>query len=258
MTTSEPPRRLALAAGLGALLGVDAGPVLALAAQTTAAAPKQAAAQPAAPKAEKRRRASRQGRAGHRRARQRRAGHRLRDPAARQVPRAQYQHRRAGARRTPSAWRRPRAPTSQLRAILEEMIQKNRASRASRSAPSSRSARSSSPCSLQKQAIDGARAALLPQFRKEAQEELIEERLKLQEAKRLGIEISDDEVKRIMKGLAERNKMTEEQFAPAPQGHRRRRLRPCASASGRSSPGARWCGGAFAALSPSPSATSTA
>ena len=57
-----------------------------------------------------------------------------------------------------------------------------------------------------------ARDAMLPKLRKEAQEELIEERLKLQEAKRQGIEITDDEVKRVIKGLAERNKMTEEQF----------------------------------------------
>ena len=62
-------------------------------------------------------------------------------------------------------------------------------------------------------ASGSARAALLPKFRKEAQEELIEERLKLQEAKRIGIEVTDDEVKRVMKGIAERNKMTEEQFA---------------------------------------------
>jgi peptidyl-prolyl cis-trans isomerase SurA len=57
-----------------------------------------------------------------------------------------------------------------------------------------------------------ARDAMLPKFRKEAQEELIEERLKLQEAKRQGVEISDEEVKRIIKDLAERNKMTVDQF----------------------------------------------
>jgi peptidyl-prolyl cis-trans isomerase SurA len=57
-----------------------------------------------------------------------------------------------------------------------------------------------------------ARAGMLPRLRKEAQEELIEERLKLQEAKRLGFEVSDDEVQRIMKNVAERNKMTPEQF----------------------------------------------
>jgi peptidyl-prolyl cis-trans isomerase SurA len=57
-----------------------------------------------------------------------------------------------------------------------------------------------------------ARDAVLPKLRKEAQEELIEERLKLQEAKRQGVEINDEEIKRVIKGLAERNKLTEEQF----------------------------------------------
>ncbi len=66
---------------------------------------------------------------------------------------------------------------------------------------------------LQKQALEGARAALVPRLKKDAQEELIDERLKLQEAKKLGIEISDDEVKAIVKGLADRNKMTYDQFA---------------------------------------------
>jgi len=63
-----------------------------------------------------------------------------------------------------------------------------------------------------------ARDAVLPKLKKEAQEELIEERLKLQEAKRQGIEISDEEVKRVIKGIAERNKMTEEQFVQSIKG----------------------------------------
>ena len=63
-----------------------------------------------------------------------------------------------------------------------------------------------------------ARDALLPKLRKEAQEELIEERLKLQEAKRQGIEITDAEVKGVIKGLAERNKLTEEQFVQSIKG----------------------------------------
>jgi peptidyl-prolyl cis-trans isomerase SurA len=58
-----------------------------------------------------------------------------------------------------------------------------------------------------------SRAAMLPKLKKEALEELIEERLKLQEAKRGGIEITDEEVRRMLKTLADRNKMTEEQFA---------------------------------------------
>ena len=58
-----------------------------------------------------------------------------------------------------------------------------------------------------------SRAAMLPKLKKEALEELIEERLKLQEAKRGGIEVTDEEVRRMLKTLADRNKMTEEQFA---------------------------------------------
>jgi len=58
-----------------------------------------------------------------------------------------------------------------------------------------------------------SRAAMMPKLRKEAQEELIDERLKLQEAKRGGIEITDEDVRHMMKTLADRNKMTEEQFA---------------------------------------------
>jgi peptidyl-prolyl cis-trans isomerase SurA len=58
-----------------------------------------------------------------------------------------------------------------------------------------------------------SRASALPKLRKEAREELIEERLRLQEAKKLGIEIPDDDVKTTLKGLAERNKMTYDQFA---------------------------------------------
>jgi peptidyl-prolyl cis-trans isomerase SurA len=58
-----------------------------------------------------------------------------------------------------------------------------------------------------------ARAGVMPRLRKEAKEDLIEERLKLQEAKKLGIEISDDDVKRILQAIAERNKMTYDQFS---------------------------------------------
>ena len=63
-----------------------------------------------------------------------------------------------------------------------------------------------------------SRAAMMPKLKKEAQEELIDERLKLQEAKRGGIEITDEDVRRMMKTLADRNKMTEEQFAQHVKG----------------------------------------
>jgi len=58
-----------------------------------------------------------------------------------------------------------------------------------------------------------SRAGRMPQLRKEAREELIEERVKVQEAKRLGVDVGEEEPKRIIKEIAARNKMTDEQFA---------------------------------------------
>lgn len=52
-----------------------------------------------------------------------------------------------------------------------------------------------------------------PSARKAAIDELIDERLKLQEAKKLAIVTSDDDVNRILAGMAERNKMTIDQFS---------------------------------------------
>jgi peptidyl-prolyl cis-trans isomerase SurA len=65
---------------------------------------------------------------------------------------------------------------------------------------------------LQKQALEHARAGLVPKFRKDAKEELIEERLKIQAARKLGIVVSDEDVKAILKDIAGRNKMSLEQF----------------------------------------------
>jgi peptidyl-prolyl cis-trans isomerase SurA len=67
--------------------------------------------------------------------------------------------------------------------------------------------------SVQKQAIDSARAAVMPKLKKDAREELIDDRLKLQAAKKHGLEVPDDEVKGMLKVLADRNKMTYDAFA---------------------------------------------
>ena len=67
--------------------------------------------------------------------------------------------------------------------------------------------------SLQKQALESARSSLLPKFKKDAREELIDDRLKLQAAKKLGIEVTDKDVKTLLTDIASRNKMTYEQFA---------------------------------------------
>ncbi len=67
--------------------------------------------------------------------------------------------------------------------------------------------------SMQKQAVESARASVLPGLRKQALEELIDERLKLQEAKRLSVVPTDEDADRIIKNIADRNKMTIPQFA---------------------------------------------
>lgn len=66
--------------------------------------------------------------------------------------------------------------------------------------------------SLQRQAVESARASVLPGLKKNALEELIEERLKLQEAKKLNVNVEDAQIDNVIKGIAERNKMTPAQF----------------------------------------------
>jgi peptidyl-prolyl cis-trans isomerase SurA len=67
--------------------------------------------------------------------------------------------------------------------------------------------------SLQKQAVDSARAAIMPKLKKDARDELIDDRLKMQAAKKHGIEVSDGDAKVLLKDLAGRNKMTYDAFA---------------------------------------------
>ena len=63
-----------------------------------------------------------------------------------------------------------------------------------------------------------ARVSALAGSKGKAREELIEEKLKLQEAKRLNAVADEAEVNRIIGGIAERNKMTLEQFGQHMKG----------------------------------------
>jgi peptidyl-prolyl cis-trans isomerase SurA len=101
----------------------------------------------------------------------------------------------------------------QLRALLEDVVAKNPGKTREQIGAIFEERKKQFALGLEKQAVENARSGMLPQFRKEAKEELIEERLKLQEAKKIGVEVTDDDVGRVIKGLAERNKMTPEQFA---------------------------------------------
>jgi peptidyl-prolyl cis-trans isomerase SurA len=70
---------------------------------------------------------------------------------------------------------------------------------------------------LQAQFVESLKGQVMAEFkptaRQHALEELIEERLKMQEATRLNVVAEKDDVDRIVNGMAERNKMTPAQFA---------------------------------------------
>ncbi|MGH9810504.1 MAG: SurA N-terminal domain-containing protein, partial [Terriglobia bacterium] len=99
-----------------------------------------------------------------------------------------------------------------LRAILDEVIAANRGKTREQILAIFEERKKQFGMSLQKRAIESARSTVLPALKKKAQEDLIEEHLKMQEAKKLGVEITDADVNRIIKGIADRNKMTEAQF----------------------------------------------
>jgi peptidyl-prolyl cis-trans isomerase SurA len=102
---------------------------------------------------------------------------------------------------------------TQFRAIQEEVVRANQGKSREQIIAIFQERQKQFAMNLQKQALDSARAGILPKLRNNAKEELIDERLKLQEAKKLGIEVSDADVKRFLQGLAESNKMTHDQFA---------------------------------------------
>lgn len=103
--------------------------------------------------------------------------------------------------------------TERLKAILNETIKANRGKSKDEILAIFEERKKQFALSLQQQAVASARASMLPGLRKGALEELIEERLKLQEAKRLNLLASDEEVNTIVASIAQRNKMTEKQFA---------------------------------------------
>ena len=100
-----------------------------------------------------------------------------------------------------------------LRQILQETIQANQGKSRDEVLAIFERRKQEYAAQLQRQALQSARSALQTSYRKNALEELIEERLKLQEAQRLGITVDDSEVDQIIQGIAQRNKQTPEQFA---------------------------------------------
>lgn len=102
--------------------------------------------------------------------------------------------------------------TEKLRNILRETIKANPGKSKEQILKIFEGKKKAFAQSLQKQAVSSARASILPGLRKKALDELIEERLKIQEAKRLNVMASDDEVNKLVMGIAQRNKMDLKQF----------------------------------------------
>lgn len=103
--------------------------------------------------------------------------------------------------------------TEHLKSILGEVIKSNPGKTREQIIAIFEERKKQYAISLQKQALDQARSSVLPTLRKSALDELIDEKLKLQEAKRLNVVASDEDVNRLVHSLADKNKMTDSQFA---------------------------------------------
>lgn len=102
--------------------------------------------------------------------------------------------------------------TQKVRAILEDVVKSNPDKSKDEVLAIFERRKKEFALGLQKQAVESARRSVLPGLRKNALDDLIEEKIKMQEAKRLNAVISEDDVNRVVNGMAERNKMTIEQF----------------------------------------------
>lgn len=116
------------------------------------------------------------------------------------------------ARENLKVYAQQESTNQRMRAILEETIRANPGKTREQVLAAFEERKKAFVQSLQRQAIESAKSSLIPKFKKQALEELIDERLKLQEAKRLTLNVSDEEGDKVFKGIAERNKMTEAQF----------------------------------------------
>jgi peptidyl-prolyl cis-trans isomerase SurA len=103
--------------------------------------------------------------------------------------------------------------SARLKAIFEDTIKQNQGKSRDQVIAIFEQRKTQFAMSLQKQAMDSARASVIPKHRTDALEEIIEEKLKLQEAKKQGIDVTEEMALATIKGIAERNKQTPDQFA---------------------------------------------
>lgn len=103
--------------------------------------------------------------------------------------------------------------SDRLKAILNEVVKANEGKSREQIIAIFEGRKKAFAMSLQKQAVEMARNSVSPAVRKTAKDALIEERLKLQAAKAAGVTVGDDAVDKQINVIAQRNKMTNEQFA---------------------------------------------
>jgi peptidyl-prolyl cis-trans isomerase SurA len=110
------------------------------------------------------------------------------------------------------------ATNTKFRAIVDEIVQQNQGKSREQIMAIIDKRKTEFALSLQRQALDQARSATIPKHRKDAVEEIIEEKLKIQEARKLGVSVNDDEANRVIAGIAQRNNQSEAQFAQQLKG----------------------------------------
>ncbi len=116
------------------------------------------------------------------------------------------------ARANMKAYAQNPATNERLKAILQETIQANRGKSREQVIAAFEARKKAYVTGLQKQAIESARASILPTLKQKALDELIEERLKFDEAKKLSVKVSQEDVDKVFSEMAQRNKMTAKQF----------------------------------------------
>lgn len=107
-----------------------------------------------------------------------------------------------------------RGPTAQakLKAIQEEAIKSNPGKSRDQIIEIIKARSQAYALTLQKQAIEGAKASINPAVRQAAIDQLIDEKLMIQEARRLGVLATEEDIDKYINDKATKNKTTKEKF----------------------------------------------
>jgi peptidyl-prolyl cis-trans isomerase SurA len=102
--------------------------------------------------------------------------------------------------------------TQRLKAILNKVVHANQGKSREEIIAIFEKKKKEFGMSLQREAFQSARKSALPTMRKKALEELIDEKLKLQEAKKQSVTVEDSKIDQVLEGIAKRNNMSLDKF----------------------------------------------